>query len=490
MLRLLLKADCVAALVVRGWGSYAGSTVVRRRQAISGLAGPQFCEMQRLSACSADEHDRRAGLSTAEREQLPTQASATYVGGVKHWDDEEDRDRAYQLSPDATAMLHAGASRVNQLASRFNRRVSFEVLLLKSDGSQKTVTVTRRQLLSQTGLRPRDLRRIDPSMAMYETSPNILVRRNVWLISIHSVRAVIAEGCALFFDHNSPATTSALETLTRRLAYSQQETRVQFELEVVESALMAAQIELDNQLNKVAPQVTKLLNELPVLLSPGGIERLRAAKQALVEIGTRADSIRMMLLELLEEEGDIKKMAQAAATFQRPGRARWLFEDGSDNGSLQEELKKRHSKSQHDAAEPSGSHNGTQVATAPVLLNDAMAAAAEEEVELLLEYYLERAVSVHMECEKLLAVARDMETSISVHLSSRRYEVNRLELLLTVGAFAVGIGAMIAGIFGMNLQSRLELHAWAFWYTTAGIVVGCTMLFWMIIRYIKKRAIL
>ncbi|KAL0436975.1 UNVERIFIED_CONTAM: Magnesium transporter MRS2-A, chloroplastic [Sesamum radiatum] len=49
-----------------------------------------------------------------------------------------------------------------------------------------------------------------------------------------------------------------------------------------------------------------------------------------------------------------------------------------------------------------------------------------------------------------------MEDSIAVNLSSRRLEVSRVELLLQVGTFCVGVGALIAGIFGMNLRSYLE----------------------------------
>jgi magnesium transporter len=43
--------------------------------------------------------------------------------------------------------------------------------------------------------------------------------------------------------------------------------------------------------------------------------------------------------------------------------------------------------------------------------------------------------------------------------SSRRLEVSRVELLLQVGTFCVAIGALIAGIFGMNLKSYLETNA-------------------------------
>ena len=53
-----------------------------------------------------------------------------------------------------------------------------------------------------------------------------------------------------------------------------------------------------------------------------------------------------------------------------------------------------------------------------------------EEVEDLLEYYLQRAAATQSEAERLLDGARDLEESIGVSLSARRFEVGFLLLLL------------------------------------------------------------
>ena len=47
-----------------------------------------------------------------------------------------------------------------------------------------------------------------------------------------------------------------------------------------------------------------------------------------------------------------------------------------------------------------------------------------EETEDLLEYYLQRAANTQSEAERLLAGARDLEESIGVSLSARRFEVS------------------------------------------------------------------
>ncbi|CAJ1955828.1 unnamed protein product [Sphenostylis stenocarpa] len=113
----------------------------------------------------------------------------------------------------------------------------------------------------------------------------------------------------------------------------------------------------------------------------------------------------------------------------------------------------------------------------------------EEEIEMLLENYLQRCESCHGQAERLLDSAREMEDSIAVSLSSRRLEVSRVELLLQVGTFCVAVGALVAGIFGMNLKSYLEEHVLAFWLTTAGIIIGGIIAFFLMYSYLRARKI-
>ncbi len=51
------------------------------------------------------------------------------------------------------------------------------------------------------------------------------------------------------------------------------------------------------------------------------------------------------------------------------------------------------------------------------------ACVAPAQVEDLLEYYMQRAATTQSEAERLLAGARDLEESIGVSLSARRFEV-------------------------------------------------------------------
>lgn len=178
-------------------------------------------------------------------------------------------------------------------------------------------------------------------------------------------------------------------------------------------------------LMEVDPKIMALLKKLPIRYTADVLEELRLGKQALVELAAKAGALRQMILEMLEHPEDIRKMAIIGRTCN----IRRI------DGSIQCTI-------------PSEKQNAED---------------EEEEIEMLLEYYL---------------------------ISSRRLEVSRLELLLQVATLCSTLGALIAGIFGMNLNSDLEDYEMAFYITAAGIVFGCIALFFVMFTYLKDRKIL
>ncbi|CAO2814609.1 unnamed protein product [Amaranthus hypochondriacus] len=225
-----------------------------------------------------------------------------------------------------------------------------------------------------------------------------------------------------------------------------------FVLEVVEAALVSRIQRLERRMMEVEPRVQSLLEVLPNRLTGDILEQLRTSKQTLVELGSRAGDLRQMLLDLLEDTQEIRRICIMGrnCTVNR--------------------------------------NNNFVECSAP--LDKEIAEEEEEEIEMLLENYLQRCESLHGQAERLLDSAKEMEDSIAVNLSSRRLEVSKVELLLQVGTFCVAIGALVAGIFGMNLRSYLEEHVFAFWSTTAGIFVGIIVGFFLMYAYLKKRKIL
>ncbi|ESR37624.1 hypothetical protein CICLE_v10028468mg [Citrus x clementina] len=334
------------------------------------------------------------------------------------------------------------------------REPVYEVVEVKSNGVVSTRKINRRQLLKSSGLRPRDIRSIDPSLFLTNSMPSLLVREHAILLNLGSLRAITMQERVFIFDYNRKGGQAFIDTLLPRLNPRNLNGSpcMPFMIEAVEAALLSRVQRLEQRLMHIEPRVQGLLEVLPNRLTADILEQLRISKQTLVELSSRAGALRQMLLDLLEDPHEIRRICIMGknCTLRR----------GNDDVECSVPLEKQ------------------------------IAEEEEEEIEMLLENYLQRCESCHGQSERLLDSAKEMEDSIAVNLSSRRLEVSRVELLLQVGAFCVAVGALIAGIFGMNLKSYLEEHVFAFWLTTAGIIVGAVMAFFLTYWYLRARKIL
>ncbi|KAK6936142.1 Mg2+ transporter protein, CorA-like/Zinc transport protein ZntB [Dillenia turbinata] len=356
------------------------------------------------------------------------------------------------------------------------REPVYEVVEVNSNGLVSTRKINRRQLLKSSGLRPRDIRSVDPSLWLTNSMPSFLVREHAILLNLGSLRAIVMQERVFIFNYNRKGGKAFIDLLLPRLNPKTMNggPSMPFELEVsitlwsmnlflayakylpageaVEAALVSRIQRLENRLMELEPRVQALLEVLPTRLTADVLEQLRLSKQTLVELGSRAGALTQMLLDLLEDPQEIRRICIMGrnCTLKRG------FNDVECSAPLEKQI----------------------------------AEEEEEEIEMLLENYLQRCESCHGQAEKLLDSAREMEDSIAVNLSSRRLEVSRVELLLQVGTFCAGVGALIAGIFGMNLKSYLEKHVYAFWLTTAGIIFGAVIAFFLMYSYLKARKIL
>ncbi|XP_050139473.1 magnesium transporter MRS2-11, chloroplastic-like [Malus sylvestris] len=377
----------------------------------------------------------------------------------------DDEDRPHDEVPvnsrhqtTTTAATSGGSGRVAMSSAGDSllgiREPVYEVEEVKANGTISVRKINRRQLLKSSGLRPRDIRSVDPSLFLTNSMPSLLVREHAILLNLGSLRAIAMQERVLIFDYNNTGSRAFIEALLPRLNPKNMNggPSMPFELEVVEAALLSRIQRLEQRLIYLEPRVQKLLSVLPNRLTADILEELRISKQTLVELGSRAGAFRQVLFDLLEDPHEIRRICIM-------GR----------NCTL---------KKINDDMECS------------VPLEKQIAEEEEEEIEMLLENYLQRCESCHGQAERLLDSAKEMEDSIAVNLSSRRLEVSRVELLLQVGTFCVALGALVAGIFGMNLRSYLEEHVFAFWFTTAGILVGAVVGFFLVYSYLRTRKVL
>lgn len=364
-----------------------------------------------------------------------------------------DDEKVVTHGDSVSSQRSASASSGDSLSLGIREPV-YEVVEVKTCGTVAKRKINRRHLLKSSGLRPRDIRSVDPSLWLTNSMPALLVREHAILLNLGSLRAIVMQERVLIFNYNRLGGKAFIDSLLPRLNPTSTNgmPSMPFVLEVVEAALHSRIQRLEHRLWDLEPRVQALLEVLPNRLTADILEELRISKQKLVELGSRAGALKQMLLDILEDTHEIRHICII-------GRNCVL-------------------KKENDEIECS------------VPLDKEIAEEEEEEIEMLLENYLQRCESCHGQAERLLDSAKEMEDSIAVNLSSRRLEVSRFELILQVGTFCVAVGALVAGIFGMNLRSYLEEHVFAFWLTTAGIIVGAVLAFYLMYWYLRTRKIL
>lgn len=354
----------------------------------------------------------------------------------------------------------------------------------EAPGTHFQQRLTRRALLRDAELTPRDLRRIDPSLLQTNNTPALLVKDQTIMVNL-GVRVIIRPDHALLFEPDTDTgrrflhavDSSARSTSTQGAvaagtlggealganALGQNVTRfrpaddaesdfdydlnaapggtggapIPFELEMVEAALQETMSQLYAKLEFCEERCRRVSSQLRSSINPAVLEELRLTKQSLVALDSRAGAVRQVLLDTLDDDEDIADFTISSTATSE--------EDKEDE---------------------------------------------EEEVENLIEYYLQQTETVHNAAEQLLENTRDLEESISVSLSSRRYEVSKLELTLSIATFAAALGALVTGIFGMNLRSCLEMSISAFYLTCFLIVTGIGAIFQSIMRFARKQKIL
>merc|ERR1719192_587319 len=81
--------------------------------------------------------------------------------------------------------------------------------------------------------------------------------------------------------------------------------------------------------------------------------------------------------------------------------------------------------------------------------------AGQEEIKLLLEAYQADLDEIETETKIFQDLIEDTDQFISAHLDSVRNEIIKLSLYIELGALVMSSGAVVSGIFGMNLSNKV-----------------------------------
>jgi len=99
------------------------------------------------------------------------------------------------------------------------------------------------------------------------------------------------------------------------------------------------------------------------------------------------------------------------------------------------------------------------------------------EVELLLEFYLADLEEILNQIKSIKDTIEDTNHFVGAHLDSLRNRMIRMSLFMEMGTLSLASGALVAGIFGMNLTHGLESNELSFFVTCGAVSVMMITIF-------------
>jgi magnesium transporter len=281
------------------------------------------------------------------------------------------------------------------------------------EASRKAMQKALRNYL-RNSLQPRDIRQVDPA---FSAKPALWVRHSALVVSLEGVRAIILHNRVFLFAPDNPVVQTAINVIQESIKTSPdmlEDPNMPFEFKALEGIFITGILGLQREFNMLKPNIDSHLNELPNQLTTKMLEDLRANKQCLNQFLSRANNVRGILENLLEEDEDMANMY----------------------------LTEKHNSPNH-------SRNVVD----------------HDEAEMLLEAYMQFVDDLVNRADLLSDEIEDTEDLVMIHLDTLRNRLLSVELAMSVVSMTFAFGGLVGGVFGMNLHISLyESTASKFWF--------------------------
>jgi len=93
----------------------------------------------------------------------------------------------------------------------------------------------------------------------------------------------------------------------------------------------------------------------------------------------------------------------------------------------------------------------------------------KEEIEQILSSISADLEEIETEVKIFIDMIEDTDQYISAHLDAVRNEIIKMTLFIEMGGLTMGTGAVVSGIFGMNLKNYMENYQYGFLIVCAGL---------------------
>ncbi|KAK4686367.1 magnesium transporter, partial [Tremellales sp. Uapishka_1] len=284
------------------------------------------------------------------------------------------------------------------------------------------------ELCKEHDLDPRDLRKLD------SLSPNlvplIVTRRTCILIAMLHIRALIKPDRVIVFQTPGSKESEVQRKFRWRLERhirmglrdriggageeeGEEEVGLVYEHRALESILVSTANVLEEEMVWTRQLVSQLLGDLEDDINRDNLKRLLHYSRRIVGFQSRARYVKRAVEEVLESDEDLSAMYLTSKVNGRPR--------GRDD---------------------------------------------HEQLELLLESFTKQVEEIVSEVDTTVANMQSTQEIAELMLDSGRNALLALDIKVSMATLGIGTGALVAGLFGMNLPTQLETSPHAFLLVT------------------------
>ncbi|KAJ7676465.1 Mg2+ transporter protein cora-like protein [Mycena rosella] len=307
--------------------------------------------------------------------------------------------------------------------------------VLDAEGNVKTISgqFKKSDLCAEHRLNPRDLRKIDSRVP--NLVPTILVRKEAILINILHIRALVKADTVILFDTYGSADSRLHSVFLYHLEHNLKTkgSGSPYEFRALESILLSVLSALEAEMVFIRNLVGGLLAELEDDIDHDRFKRLLHYSRRLASFQNRAKLVEEALEEVLGQDDDLTAM----------------YLTDKKNDIVREE-------------------------------DD------HEELEVLLESFSKQVEEIVNETDNIETNVQSTQEIVELILDSNRNSLLALDLKVSIMTMGIGSGALIAGLFGMNLTSNMESHPWAFYGMTGFATALAAIVAWAGLRTLAK----
>ena len=375
-----------------------------------------------------------------------------------------------------------------------NTQRSLPAIKVDPKGKAYTTQILKQQLANELGLPLRDLRIVDPSFPS-QIQATFTSRPNAILFCIENIKVVVQNDEALVFSPYQPEVQEFVPALQQQIIQStngDNTVPTRFEHIVLEAALNIVCSNLLRRVRALAPSVASALaglraesRGLDVIITQ--VDELLPLKNKIDELRKRAKEIKRAITEILSNDED---MAMMYLKDKNPINKGDLLDLGVLSGGILIETNNKDGDITENNQQKQQQQQQQQQILMTTTTDNKIQQFDTMNLEMLFENYLNEIEWIASEVEEMIDEITNTEENVVLQLDLLRNRILRFELNLSIASFVVTCGALVTGLFGMNLLNHMELNSFVFYIVTALLASGMAGIFTSLIKYGKREKLL